>query len=129
METNWLLAAGLAAAAVWWAAACIQQLNKTLARSKRYMWCYYVGYLGWSLWLLTWVSNLTGILSLGGNMWGSTLMIVPLLSWHMGECWRIEGLINQDEDSPALIRKGLLLKRVSVALFLMNFVLLWHGGM
>ena len=46
----------------------------------------------------------------------------------MGECWRIEGLIDGDEDGRTKIRKGLLMKRVSTALFLMNVVLLWHTG-
>ena len=67
MHTDWLWAMGLLAAAVWWAVTCVQQLDKKYTVSTRYMWCYYVGYLGWSLWLLTWASNLTGILSLGGT--------------------------------------------------------------
>ena len=62
-------------------------------------------------------------------MWGTSLIIVPLIAWHMGECWRIEGLLGGGEDGPALVRKGQLLKRVSVTLFLMNFVLLWQRGM
>lgn len=128
-EMHWLEAAALAAAALWWGAACVQQLDKKYARSRRYMWCYYVGYLGWSLWLLSWASNLSGVLSLGGNMWGATLIIVPLVAWHMGECWRIEGLIDQNKEAAEKIRKGQLMKRVSTALFLMNFVLLWQYGM
>lgn len=39
------------------------------------------------------------------------------------------GLIDQNEEAAEKIRKGQLMKRVSTALFLMNFVLLWQYGM
>ena len=62
-------------------------------------------------------------------MWGATLVILPAVAWHMGECWRIEAAIDRNEESEKKDRKGRLLKRVSTALLLMNLVLLWHTGM
>lgn len=130
MNTDWMEAAALAALAAVWAVFCTRSQDAKYARSLRYQWFYYVGYMGWSLWLLSWAASLSGFsFFAGGNMWGATLVILPAVAWHMGECWRIEAAIDRNEESEKKDRKGRLLKRVSTALLLMNLVLLWHTGM
>lgn len=115
----WITAAVLAGLAVLWGGWSLRHARPYMKNAK-YQWTCFLGYGGWSFWLLSWAGEISGLtLSEGADMWGASLLIVPVIAWHMGECWRMEA---EMDGEPAKNTQGLILKRVSMALLLLDLI-------